>query len=114
MVDWPLVLIVCLLIRLGEKGLGRTKRHRNTPSDREKPRTDWKNDLQICGPGRKSRKRPTLAGGKNPNRKSQLTMLSRVKMVLKKTVWAIRRMKLYRVWAPKLKEGHLPADRCRY
>jgi hypothetical protein len=56
----------------GEKGLGRTKRHRNTPSAREKPRTDCKNDLQICEAGRKSRKRPTLVVGKNPNGKSQL------------------------------------------
>jgi hypothetical protein len=56
----------------GEKGLGRTKRHRKTPSAREKPRTDWEKDLQICGAGGKSRKRPTLVVGKNPNGKSQL------------------------------------------
>jgi hypothetical protein len=30
----------------GEKGVGSTKRHRNTPCAREKPRPDWKKDLQ--------------------------------------------------------------------
>jgi hypothetical protein len=55
-----------------ENRLGRTERHRNTPSDREKPRADWKKGLQICGAGRKSRKRPALVVGKKPNGKNQL------------------------------------------
>ena len=50
--------------------------------------------------------------GKNPNGKSQLTMLSLVKMVLKKTVWAILRIKLYRVLPTELKGTDLTADRC--
>jgi hypothetical protein len=31
----------------------------------EKPRVDWKKDLQTCGERRKSRKRPTLYLGKD-------------------------------------------------
>jgi hypothetical protein len=56
----------------GETGLGGTKRHRNTPCAREKPRADWKRDLQICGAGRKSRTRPTLVVGQKPYGKSQV------------------------------------------
>jgi hypothetical protein len=54
-----------------KKGLGGKKASKH-PSAREKPRTEWKNDLRICGAGRKSRKRPTLVVGKNPNGKFQL------------------------------------------
>jgi hypothetical protein len=37
----------------GEKGQWIKKWHRNTSCAEEKPRSDWKNDLQICGTGRK-------------------------------------------------------------
>jgi len=39
-----------------KKGLGGRKDIKiplSDTSDREKPRADWKNDLQICGPGNK-------------------------------------------------------------
>ena len=32
---------------------------------KQQPRTDWKMDLQTCGVGRESRKRPALVAGKN-------------------------------------------------
>jgi hypothetical protein len=44
---------------------------------REKPRVDWKKSLQICGAGRKSRKRPTPVVGKKPYGKSQLKLIRR-------------------------------------
>jgi hypothetical protein len=50
----------------------RPKSLRNAPCDREKPRTDWKKDLQTRGEGRDSRKRPTLVRGKKPNGKYQI------------------------------------------
>jgi hypothetical protein len=42
------------------------------PFAREKRRADWKKDLQICGVGGKSGKRPTLFVGKKSYGKSQL------------------------------------------
>jgi hypothetical protein len=38
----------------------------------EKPWADWKKDLQLCGAGRKSRKRPTQVVGQKPYGKSQM------------------------------------------
>ena len=55
-----------------EKRVERHKCQRSAPCAREKPRADWKKDLQICGAGRKSRKRPTLVVGKKPNGKYQI------------------------------------------
>jgi hypothetical protein len=55
-----------------EKRVEGHKYQRSAPFAREKPRADRKKDLQICGAGRKSRKRPTLVVGKNPNGKSRL------------------------------------------
>jgi hypothetical protein len=54
-----------------EKRAERHKCQRRTPFAREKRRADWKSDLQVCGAGRKSRKRLTLVVGKKPNGKSQ-------------------------------------------
>jgi hypothetical protein len=55
-----------------ENRVERGKMHRNTSCAREIPRADWKRDLQICGEGRESRRRPTLVVGKKPNGKYQL------------------------------------------
>jgi len=44
---------------------------RNTTCAGQKPRSDWKNDLQIQGAGRKSRKSPTPFVGIKPYGKSQ-------------------------------------------
>jgi hypothetical protein len=54
-----------------------TKSTETPPCAREKPRADWKKDLQTCCEGRKSKKRPTLVVGKKPNGKSQLTTVER-------------------------------------
>jgi len=59
----------------GEKGHWSQKRHRNTPCAGEKRRADWKKGLQICAEGSKSRKRPALVVGKNPNGKYQMKAL---------------------------------------
>jgi NADH:ubiquinone oxidoreductase subunit len=56
----------------GEKRAWEHKRASEHAFAREKPKTDWKNGLQICGEGTKSRKRPTPVVGKNPNGKYQL------------------------------------------
>jgi hypothetical protein len=48
------------------------KKHRNTPSAREKRGADSKKDLQICGAGGKSRKRPTLFVGEKSNGKFRM------------------------------------------
>jgi len=45
---------------------------RNTTCAGQKPRSDWKNDLQIQGAGRKSRKPPTPFVGIKPYGKSQV------------------------------------------
>src|SRR5271167_1775074 len=58
----------------------RVERHicqRSAPVIREKPRVDWKMDLQYCGTGRKSGKHPTLVVGKKPYGKSQLRPIRR-------------------------------------
>ncbi len=60
-----------------ERGLGGTKRHRNTPCAREKPTADWKKTLQINEAGGKSRKILTLVVGTKPNGKSQLNVLGK-------------------------------------
>jgi hypothetical protein len=44
-------------------------------------RDGLKKDLQICGVGRKSRKRPTLFVGKKSNGKSQLTTDLRLRLL---------------------------------
>jgi hypothetical protein len=38
-------------LRAVEKREERNKKHGNTPSAREKPKTTWQNRLQICGEG---------------------------------------------------------------
>jgi hypothetical protein len=43
----------------GEKEHWSQQWHRNTSCSGQKPVVDWKNDLQIQGAGRKSRKQPT-------------------------------------------------------
>jgi hypothetical protein len=45
---------------------------RNTTCAGQKPRSDWKNDSQIQGAGRKSRKSPTPFVGIKPYGKSQV------------------------------------------
>jgi hypothetical protein len=40
---------------------------------RKKSRADWKKDMQACGEGIASRKRPTLVVGQKPNGKSRLS-----------------------------------------
>src|ERR1035437_6104091 len=60
-----------------EKRVERRKCQRIAPFAREKPRVDGKKDLQICGAGRKSEKRPTLIVGKQSNGKSRFTMEKR-------------------------------------
>jgi hypothetical protein len=55
-----------------EKRAERHKCQRRAPFAREKLKADWENGLQICGAGRKSRRRPTLVMGKKPNGKSRL------------------------------------------
>jgi hypothetical protein len=50
-----------------------TKWRRNTAGAGQKPRADWKNELQIQGAGRKSRKLPALFLGIKPYGKSQHT-----------------------------------------
>ena len=49
-----------------------TKWRRNTSCAGQKAGADWKNDLQIQGAGRKSRKPPTPIVGIKPNGKCQL------------------------------------------
>jgi len=48
----------------------------NTFRAGQKPRSDWKNDLQTYEEGRKSRKPPTPFVGIKPYGKSQLTSVS--------------------------------------
>jgi hypothetical protein len=38
-------------LRAVEKREERNKKHGNTPSAREKPKTTWQNGLQVCGEG---------------------------------------------------------------
>src|SRR5271163_3231192 len=52
-----------------------TNRRRNTTCAGQKPRSDWKNDLQTYEEGRKSRKPPTPFVGIKPYGKSQLKWL---------------------------------------
>jgi hypothetical protein len=61
----------------GEKGLGSPETPGNTSGAEEKPRRTRQKGLQIRGKGAKSRKRPTLFVGKNPNGKSQLKPVTR-------------------------------------
>jgi hypothetical protein len=60
-----------------EGRVARSKKHRNTASARDKLSADRKTDLQICGAGRKSRKRLTLFVGRNPKGKYQLNNYSK-------------------------------------
>jgi hypothetical protein len=53
-----------------EKRVKRHKSQRSAPIAGEKPRVDWKMDLQNCGEGRKSRKIPTRVVGMKHNGKS--------------------------------------------
>jgi hypothetical protein len=48
-----------------------TKWRRTTSCAGQKPVVDWKNELQIQGEGRKSRKLPTPVVGKKPYGKYQ-------------------------------------------
>ena len=48
------------------------KCRRNASCAGQKPVVDWKNDLQIEGAGRKSKKQPTPFVGIKPNGKSQI------------------------------------------
>jgi ribonuclease I len=48
---------------------------RNTTCAGQKPRADWKNDLQTYEESRRSPKPPTPVVGKKPYGKSQLTRL---------------------------------------
>jgi hypothetical protein len=50
-----------------------TKWRRNTTCAGQKPRVDWKNDLQTYEENRKSRKPPTPVVGKKPYGKSQIS-----------------------------------------
>src|ERR1017187_4754910 len=59
-----------------EKRAERHKCQRSAPFAREKRRADWKKDLQTCGEGRESRKRPKLVVGQKPNGKSQMKSLT--------------------------------------
>jgi len=52
-----------------------TKWRRNTTCAGQKPRVDWKNDLQTYEENRKSRKPPTPVVGKKPYGKSQFYYL---------------------------------------
>jgi hypothetical protein len=58
-----------------EKRGERSKKHGNTPSAGEKPKTNRQNGLQICGEGSISRKRPALFVGKKSNGESQFINL---------------------------------------
>jgi hypothetical protein len=49
---------------------------RNTSRVEQKPVVGWKNDLQIQGAGRKSRKQPTPVVGIKPNGKCQFICLT--------------------------------------
>src|ERR1035437_8811203 len=55
-----------------EKRVKRRNWQQIDPCAREKPRADWKKDLQICGAGRKSPKRSTLVVDKKPYGKCQI------------------------------------------
>jgi hypothetical protein len=55
----------------GGKRAERHKCQRSAPFAREKPRADWKKELQTCGSGRKSRKGRMLVVGKKSNGKSR-------------------------------------------
>jgi hypothetical protein len=66
-----------------EKRAERHKSQRSAPFAGEKPMSDWKKDLQICGAGRKSRKRPTLVVGKKPNGECQLIWIAQTRMNLR-------------------------------
>jgi hypothetical protein len=58
-----------------KKPIGRLRKQASFfdgPSAREKRLADRIKDLQICGAGGKSRKRPTLFAGKKSNGKYQL------------------------------------------
>jgi hypothetical protein len=55
-----------------EKGYWSTRWRQNTSCAGQKPRADWRNDLQIRGAGRKSRKLPTPVVGMKPYGKCQL------------------------------------------
>jgi aspartate aminotransferase-like enzyme len=57
----------------------RAERHKGQQCAPLCQRTVRKEGLQTCGAGRKSRKRPTLVVGKNPNEKSQLNLYERMR-----------------------------------
>src|SRR5208283_3774364 len=56
-----------------------TNRRRNTTCAGQKPRSDWKNDLQTYEEGRKSRKPPTPFVGIKPYGKSQFKTETQIK-----------------------------------
>ncbi len=57
-----------------EKRVEKHECQRSAPFAREKPKVNRKRNLQICGAGRKSRKRPKLVVGKKPNGKCQMNI----------------------------------------
>jgi hypothetical protein len=58
----------------GENGCWSQEWRRNTTRAGQKPRADWKNDLQTYEVSRKSRKQPTPFVGIKPYGKSRLSM----------------------------------------
>jgi PAS domain S-box-containing protein len=62
----------CLRIRENRRWEAQ-KKQRNTPLPEKNRGWDWKIDLQTCGVGGKSRKRPALVVGKKSNGKCQIT-----------------------------------------
>ena len=59
----------------GENGCWSQEWRRNTTRAGQKPRADWKNDLQTYEAGRESQKPPTLVVGNKPNGKSRFTTI---------------------------------------
>jgi hypothetical protein len=65
-------LVTLANVRVSEKRALETKKKLEHSCAREKRRSVWQKDLQICGAREKSREGPTLVVGKNPNGKSQV------------------------------------------
>lgn len=74
----------------------------------EQPGKDWKRDLQICGEGRESRKRSTLAVGKNSNGKCQSNKATR--MSCSKTVQRAMKHSLAKLLPAALLTGIMAGD----
>jgi hypothetical protein len=65
-----------------EKGHWGQKWRQNTFYAGQKPRADWKNDLQTYVAGRESQKPPTPVVGNKPNGKSRLTSLDGINALI--------------------------------